>query len=1051
MASRIKGRGSHALDQLEYDIFWTEYRAINESRPELSEEEHEDDPQKEPPCECEQEVQWLKEAGFHGIVKKYKATGQLLTIAVVTLRTFALGNIVLPREILPEYTRGRRPRRIAWVLPRPQYWFDNLLNSNALNMWWKENFRVTRETFHFICTAVAPVIRRQDTILRAAIPVETRTAIGLWRLATGDSYRSCGLMFGIAKSTAIGVCKDFIQALCQLKDQFIKFPTCPAQVREKIQDFREKSTFPNVVGALDGTHIPIRAPKENHEDYFNRKHYYSFIVQGIVDASDSKEIDHNDVDFENITSSLTRKQAEAVRKRIDTLNESTKRKLGMHIPPSKHTAYPADVRTIFPTKTNGQPSNAEHASATRRTLQRKSYSEGVHGPRVWPLDNETCRLDDQLGCTGYRYSKSSEMISSLSKGREAYGVYLSAENGLNRRGSDDIRLGTGGVQQGRNMKGESVFFVTGTTRQELFNTAEKTKESSVDDVADLGFQTLKVSPPDSSPDSFHEVAVDCPEEIPVGAPANKAHPKKGHRQNGEVSASKPFRAPQFPRLPDEMDRNSPPPSKVLENFTLTKDELGVTGVKDLSTSDMEKVRSLSLIELTALFDSHGLALHRRKPIKKRVKESGIFGVPLQNLVQEDKLRNERVSTPIFFTELVRYLEEKGLREEGILRVPGNTGRVKIIREEMEEKFYDGTFSLEDRRPHDCATLLKQFLRELPFPLLTHEYQPAFAAVENIPDRKQQLQALNLLILLLPPIHRDCLKILVHFLSRVVHHENHNKMGLNSVAMIMAPNLFLCTDKTQPTLQEIKHAQGTVNIVRMLIKYQAILWTIPGFMVMQVRYLYEAEGNKKANNAKAGYLFPLAFRQTSISIVPCFDADKLRCFLTGAKAVSEAFARRALRVLTVTVVEETNEELLNFTVSYVNDLIALRPAKAANRVADIENNIIRVQAPLLNKVLMAIQLTEDMRAGDIVSKFRRRPSPSEELHDINRNQRLCESQTSDSYRNCLNPHNNNKFASDNYNLYEAGGNIGERRLDHDTNIMALRKVNPYAEWIVKPRD
>ncbi|XP_074606636.1 rho GTPase-activating protein 18-like isoform X2 [Acropora palmata] len=774
MASRIKGRGSHALDQLEYDIFWTEYRAINESRPELSEEEHEDDPQKEPPCECEQEVQWLKEAGFHGIVKKYK---------------------------------------------------------------------------------------------------------------------------------------------------------------------------------------------------------------------DSKEIDHNDVDFENITSSLTRKQAEAVRKRIDTLNESTKRKLGMHIPPSKHTAYPADVRTIFPTKTNGQPSNAEHASATRRTLQRKSYSEGVHGPRVWPLDNETCRLDDQLGCTGYRYSKSSEMISSLSKGREAYGVYLSAENGLNRRGSDDIRLGTG-VQQGRNMKGESVFFVTGTTRQELFNTAEKTKESSVDDVADLGFQTLKVSPPDSSPDSFHEVAVDCPEEIPVGAPANKAHPKKGHRQNGEVSASKPFRAPQFPRLP---------------NFTLTKDELGVTGVQDLSTSDMEKVRSLSLIELTALFDSHGLALHRRKPIKKRVKESGIFGVPLQNLVQEDKLRNERVSTPIFFTELVRYLEEKGLREEGILRVPGNTGRVKIIREEMEEKFYDGTFSLEDRRPHDCATLLKQFLRELPFPLLTHEYQPAFAAVENIPDRKQQLQALNLLILLLPPIHRDCLKILVHFLSRVVHHENHNKMGLNSVAMIMAPNLFLCTDKTQPTLQEIKHAQGTVNIVRMLIKYQAILWTIPGFMVMQVRYLYEAEGNKKANNAKA---------------------------------VRKLLAKRS------------RGELLGGSPQKKN---STGEGSMAFMDADIENNIIRVQAPLLNKVLMAIQLTEDMRAGDIVSKFRRRPSPSEELHDINRNQRLCESQTSDSYRNCLNPHNNNKFASDNYNLYEAGGNIGERRLDHDTNIMALRKVNPYAEWIVKPRD
>ena len=30
--------------------------------------------------------------------------------------------------------------------------------------------------------------------------------------------------------------------------------------------------------------------------------------------------------------------------------------------------------------------------------------------------------------------------------------------------------------------------------------------------------------------------------------------------------------------------------------------------------------------------------------------------------------------------------------------------------------------------------------------------------------------------------------------------------------------------------------------------------IPGFMVMQVRYLYEAEGNKKAKDAKAVGLF-----------------------------------------------------------------------------------------------------------------------------------------------------------------------------------------------------
>ena len=52
-----------------------------------------------------------------------------------------------------------------------------------------------------------------------------------------------------------------------------------------MKGFDNKSKLPNVVGAIDGSHVPIKAPKINHEDYFNRKHFYSFLVQGIVDAS----------------------------------------------------------------------------------------------------------------------------------------------------------------------------------------------------------------------------------------------------------------------------------------------------------------------------------------------------------------------------------------------------------------------------------------------------------------------------------------------------------------------------------------------------------------------------------------------------------------------------------------------------------------------------------------------------------------------------------------------------------------------------------------------
>ena len=39
------------------------------------------------------------------------------------------------------------------------------------------------------------------------------------------------------------------------------------------------------MGAADGTHVPIKAPKTNHEDYFNRKHFFSYVMQGVVDSA----------------------------------------------------------------------------------------------------------------------------------------------------------------------------------------------------------------------------------------------------------------------------------------------------------------------------------------------------------------------------------------------------------------------------------------------------------------------------------------------------------------------------------------------------------------------------------------------------------------------------------------------------------------------------------------------------------------------------------------------------------------------------------------------
>ena len=62
-------------------------------------------------------------------------------------------------------------------------------------------------------------------------------------------------------------------------------------------------------------------------------------------------------------------------------------------------------------------------------------------------------------------------------------------------------------------------------------------------------------------------------------------------------------------------------------------------------------------------------------------------------------------------------------------------------------------------------------------------------------------------------------------------------------MIMAPNLFLNTgNKSGVTLREAEMAKGTINIVRMLIKYHAILWTVSVLIcsVLDLKQIVDSE-------------------------------------------------------------------------------------------------------------------------------------------------------------------------------------------------------------------
>uniref|UniRef100_A0A8D0KWU0 Rho GTPase activating protein 28 n=1 Tax=Strix occidentalis caurina TaxID=311401 RepID=A0A8D0KWU0_STROC len=271
---------------------------------------------------------------------------------------------------------------------------------------------------------------------------------------------------------------------------------------------------------------------------------------------------------------------------------------------------------------------------------------------------------------------------------------------------------------------------------------------------------------------------------------------------------------------------------------------GLTDVGDLSPEDMKKIRYLSLIELTAFYDALGVELKRNRSERVRGRENGLFGVPLTILLENDQKKVPGIKVPLIFQKLLLKLEETGLETEGILRVPGSASRVKNLHQELEAKFYEDTFDWDQVRNNDAAGLLKMFIRELPSPLFTVEYLPAFITLIKL-----QLQALHLLIMLLPEANRDTAKAFLQFLKKVVANEGKNKMNLWNVSMIVAPNLFIYKGK-RANQQEMQAAATTAHIVRLLIRYQDILWTVPSFLISQVRKTNEAA----MNNSKRQLMF-----------------------------------------------------------------------------------------------------------------------------------------------------------------------------------------------------
>ena len=124
---------------------------------------------------------------------------------------------------------------------------------------WVQLFRMTKPAIMALADVLKPVVEKQNTRYRLAIPVLFRVACTLFKLTHGANMTVCSEMFAIGRSTISTMLREVVNAINETLRHKIMWPT-GRRLRETEAKFFQLCGLPCVIGAIDGMHLAISKP-----------------------------------------------------------------------------------------------------------------------------------------------------------------------------------------------------------------------------------------------------------------------------------------------------------------------------------------------------------------------------------------------------------------------------------------------------------------------------------------------------------------------------------------------------------------------------------------------------------------------------------------------------------------------------------------------------------------------------------------------------------------------------------------------------------------------
>ena len=223
---------------------------------------------------------------LNGLIIAYKLLEAKRIMAVGAYLCTRKNNLIRKKKHAKQRFLYRKPKSFWVEKGRTDQWWQNMIGSDVPEICWKRNFHMTKECFLELAADIHPVISPKPNCPNYRyLTTEKKLAITLYYLKDTGSLWMTANTFGIHQCTVSKTLKIVCKAINNVVGpKYLYLPKNKEDMRKLASEFEIKFGMVQAFGCIDGTHIQLKRPIKNSQDYFCYKQYFSLNIQAVCDS-----------------------------------------------------------------------------------------------------------------------------------------------------------------------------------------------------------------------------------------------------------------------------------------------------------------------------------------------------------------------------------------------------------------------------------------------------------------------------------------------------------------------------------------------------------------------------------------------------------------------------------------------------------------------------------------------------------------------------------------------------------------------------------------------